>query len=75
MIHKILSTLSALLMLPFAWAPLVIHWQWSGPALWSQSSSSAFDLWLFLWGFVVVIGMWTTIHIFVSISEVWKGER
>lgn len=39
----------------FALAPGAVHWFWTGPALWSHNSSSAFDVWLFLWA--VSIGL------------------
>lgn len=32
-----------------ALVPGAIHFLWTGPALWSHNSSSAFDLWLLMW--------------------------
>lgn len=47
--------LSKIVLVLFSLLPAACHYHVSGPLLWKHTSSSAFDLWLGLWIFSVLI--------------------
>lgn len=55
-VYRILLVFAALI-------PGVLHYLYTGPALWSHNSSAAFNAWLCLWVVAIVLPIWALLNV------------